>query len=273
MKVTKALSLLLVAFACSFFAKAQDHEVGLFLGTANYQGDLTQKHITLKETKPAFGLLYRYYFSPRLNFRANANLGWIEGDDQNYADIMPRQRRNLSFRSHVAEFAAGLELNILPYVSGSQRYKWTPYVYGGVAVFNFKPKTEYSGQMWDLNALGTEGQTIDPNKTKYGLTQISIPYGAGVKFSVGKLWNIGLEVGQRKLFTDYLDDVSSEYPDIDALTAHNPTAGALSDRRQELGFPHATPGNQRGNPNKMDMYVFGGLTITKTIRRFSCAGF
>jgi hypothetical protein len=274
MKVKKTLLVSILLFSFSYFANAQDHEVGVFLGTSNYQGDLTERHLTLRETRPAFGALYRYYFSPRLNFKANFNYGWIAGDDENYADIPDRWRRNLHFRSHIAELAANVELNILPFVAGSQKFRWTPYIYVGIAGYNFKPQAEFKGEWVDLQPLGTEGQLLDPEEDPYPLTQIAIPYGVGIKLNISGLWNIGLEFGQRKLFTDYLDDVSTRYPDLDKLAAQNSTARALSERGNERGPQYAwQTGNQRGNPDRNDMYVWGGITITRTIRRFSCIGF
>jgi len=58
-------------------------------------------------------------------------------------------------------------------------------------------------------------------RKKYGLTQLSIPFGGGVKMALSDDINLRLEVGLRKLFTDYLDDVSTTYADEDELRANN----------------------------------------------------
>ncbi|MEX0968643.1 MAG: DUF6089 family protein [Bacteroidia bacterium] len=272
MKLIKTILCIAATGMLMTTATAQDHEVGLFVGAAIYQGDLTAPALTLSETKPGFGGLYRYYFNPRLNFKGSLYTGWISGDDKNHPED-GREKRNLSFRSNVTELSLQMELNILPYISGSQKYKFAPYVFGGVAGFYFNPKTDdAAGNTIALQPLGTEGQNL-PGGDPYSLYQFAIPYGIGVKYNLGKLWNLGFEVGQRKLFTDFLDDVSDDYPDMDALEQRDPKAAELSSRAPELGLNRHTEGAQRGDPNDMDMYVFVGFTLTKTFRKYSCKDF
>lgn len=267
---------IILFFAGANQSTAQDVEAGLFLGTAQYQGDLSDPNIslTLSETQPGFGGIFRYYFNPRFNLKANVYYGWISGDDKNHDDDQWRKKRNLSFQSHVLEGSAQIEFNILPYVNNSELYGFAPYIFTGVSVFNFNPKAEYQGEMVELQPLGTEGQGRPGGEEKYSLTQIAIPYGIGLKYSVGDGWNIGLEIGQRKTFTDYLDDVSTDYPDP-SVFGEDATARALSDRSTELdeydsGF---SGGSGRGDPENDDWYVFTGFTITKTFRENKCMGF
>lgn len=281
----KMRNLILSLFAITFIATsamAQDIEGGIFIGTTQYQGDLTKKHITISETKPSLGILGRYYFGPRINLKGSAYYGWIEGGDENYDDIYLRKLRNLSFTSSVFDLSGQVEINILPFISNSKRYRFAPYVFGGVALFHFNPKAELDGTKHELQPLGTEGQTLPGSgKDQYSRWQGSIPYGIGIKYSLGNFWNLGFEVGQRKIFTDYLDDVSDKYPDLVALDQQNPLAARLSNRSPEVpnGDPKYAITNaersniQRGNTEKLDMYVFAGFTITKTIRRFSCTNF
>src|ERR1051325_4980864 len=121
----QAKTLIAVAFLfAALTLRAQDKEFGIFLGTAQYQGDLSLKQVTLNETKPGFGVFGRYYFNPRIDIKGGLNYGWIEGDDKNYPDAenFERKYRNLSFKSHVLELSAVAELNILPFISNSHRY-------------------------------------------------------------------------------------------------------------------------------------------------------
>src|SRR5688500_4065024 len=99
------LILTLAALLFVFTVKAQDKEFGVFLGTTQYQGDLSYSQITLNETKPGFGILARYYFNPRINIKGFGAFGMIEGDDKNLgssaltstdANIRSRYKRNLS---------------------------------------------------------------------------------------------------------------------------------------------------------------------------------
>ena len=91
-----------------------------------------------------------------------------------------------------------------------------------------------------------------------------------LKFNISDRSNIGVEIGFRKTFTDYLDDVSSAYPDIEVLDSADPIAASLSYRSPEyyevgpkdLGNP---VGRTRGNPEKMDWYFIMGVTLSVNI--------
>ena len=73
------------------------------------------------------------------------------------------------------------------------------------------------------------------------------------------------EVLHRFTNTDYLDDVSTTYPDMPTLFANSgPVAVALSDR----SYSRADTSNhvpvfqkQRGNSKDKDWYIFAGITI------------
>lgn len=265
-------------------SNAQDVEVGVLIGTSNYQGDLSQNQVTLNETQPAFGGIFRYYFNPRLNFKANVYWGWMEGSDRNYQNW--RDLHNLSFRSHILDISGQLEVNLLPFISGTRRYSWAPYLFTGFSVFNFNPKAQLNGKYYALQPLGTEGQNASGSNAKYpepySLTQVAlVPLGVGVKIGLGGGWNIGVEFAQRKTFTDYLDDVSGTYADPGVIRDNAPSgkediAVQLADPSNQLpnvDAPYYSEGKQRGNPDRDDWYLFGGLTITYTIRKNQCMGF
>jgi hypothetical protein len=260
MKLTKLL-LTVSALFIGLAGRAQDKEVGIFLGTTLYQGDLSKDQITLSATKPGVGVLGRYYINPRLDIAAGLYLGWISGSDANYTSDRARLERNLSFQSVVVDLHGQIEYNILPYISNSKHYRFAPYLFAGLSVFYFNPTDTFNGTSYALQPLQTEGEA------KYSLIQVAIPMGIGFKYSLGNFWNLGLELGLRKTFTDYLDDVSNKYPS-------SPDKSSLS---YDLGFKsgrynNSLEGGKRGNPNRDDTYIFAGFTLTKTLRRFSCKG-
>jgi hypothetical protein len=118
--------------------------------------------------------------------------------------------------------------------------------------------------------MGTEGQgsTVSNGNKPYSLTQIGIPFGLGLKYSLLKKFCIGLEWGMRKTFTDYLDDVSTVYPDPIIIEAESgPVAAALSDRTyKDPGQVVNNTGLQRGNSHTKDWYSFAGIFITYKIK-------
>ena len=253
---------LVILLSGAQFAKGQDMEAGLLVGASNYSGELSKDRITLSETQPSVGVLFRYYFSPKINLKASLTYARVSGDDQNYDNDGFRRKRNLSFKSNIFEASVQGEYNILPFISNTEEYKWTPYVFGGVALYRFNPKADFDGSTVDLADLQTEGED-------YSLMQLAIPFGVGVKYSIGDRWNIGFEVGWRKLFTDYLDDVSDQYVALDGEAAE---LADRSDELDEFDEPQFNPGRFRGAPDTKDWYGIAGFTITKTFRSNQCPG-
>lgn len=236
--------------------------ISLFTGLMNYQGDLNPTSFKFSHSNFAGGIIIRKPLGRLFTVRAGVNIGTITAADRWNRDYL--QQRNLSFTTTVKEAYAGLELTVLDFASK----RFTPYLYGGVAVFHFNPWTKDNrGTKTYLKPLSTEGQGLPqyPSQKPYNLTQLAIPFGGGLKFAVSDGFALGVEFSQRKTFTDYLDDVSSHYVDRDVLLqAKGVKAVELSFREPEIPngrtlFP--AHGEQRGTPSEMDWYYFFGLTM------------
>lgn len=227
---------------------AKYSEIGFFLGTSSYTGDLHPDffdfHIQLFH--PAVGLLYRYNTNKHLAWRANVYYGEISGDDALSTDAYS-VGRNLSFKSIILEGSGQIEFNFLPYKLNDDEYTFSPYIFTGLAIFYFNPKAQYKDNSYPLHSLATEG-------TKYSLFQLVIPIGMGMKFNVGSM-SLGIEGGARKTFSDYLDDVSKTYLDKSVLSAD---AAALSNKSNNVNVV----GKQRGYSNDNDWYLFAGIILT-----------
>lgn len=239
------------------FAQAR---LGVFGGVANYAGDLVKTPYA--SPRAAFGLSLNFPMSNRLSLRAALTFAKVAGADSNSSNAEQRAR-NLSFQSPVTEAALLGEYNLF----NLDNVKWTPYAFAGVAVFHYNPFTYDGAQKVYLQPLGTEGQGIvGYNKEPYSLTGFAIPVGGGLKFVLSDNVNLGLEVGLRKTFTDYLDDVSTTYPDEgDLFKAHGQEAVNVSFRSDELRGSTATfpsKGSVRGGPKTKDYYYFTGLHLS-----------
>lgn len=229
----------------------KQHEIGIFIGGAYYIGDLNpSKHFN--QTQPSVGFFYRYTPNYRYAFRGGINYGSITADDSQ-SDEPDQIQRNLNFKSNILELHVLGEFNFLEYRISNDKYKFTSFLFLGLDVFRFDPRAQI-GNFWvDLQPLKTEAQT-----SKYKLTQVGIPFGIGVKLNVSKQVGIGLEWGPRKLFTDYLDDVSTSYPNPSKTPFISELAKSLSDRSKNAGN---NANKQRGNPNTKDWYYFFGVTL------------
>ncbi len=263
------------SFFCSFFllfitsnSSAQYFDLGVSLGGANYLGDLTPGSffVSLGETHVYAGIGARLNLTDRFSFRSSVNYGEISADD-NVANNLNefRRSRNLQFRSSIKEIELSAQINLLRYEPYMLESRFTPYVTVGIGIFSFNPRALYQGEWYDLQPLGTEGQGLPGNEGKYPLTQLSIPIGGGLKFALTENLNLTVEYSMRKTFTDYLDDVSSTYPDLNELARERgEIARKLSWRTDEI-IPEAvppSPGSGRGYSDDQDWYIFAGFSIT-----------
>lgn len=254
---------------------SQYHEIGAMFGTAYYVGDLNPSSHIPAQVYPGGGLIYRYNFNDRVSFKANVLYGRVYGRDSDSDDEW-RQNRNLSFRSDIFEVSGQVEINFLTYEIGDRSRPSSPYLFAGLSVFRFNPQAQYNDRWIDLRPLGTEGQGIKGYEDPYNLTQISIPFGVGFKFNIWR--NIGgaVEWGMRRTFTDYIDDVSTNYVEPGLLEEENgPLAQVLADRSlAPLGPDGTNAGMQRGETNREDWYMFAGVMLTVKIGkpRIKCPG-
>ena len=95
---------------------------------------------------------------------------------------------------------------------------------------------------------------------------MAIPIGGGFKYSVSDDVKISFEIGFRKTFTDYLDDVSTTFADKTLLLGNNGQhAVDLSYRGDEVyggSTTYPAANSQRGNPDSKDWYYYTGLGIS-----------
>jgi hypothetical protein len=257
------MKLILIAvglFICTTASSGQDFHINLFAGASNYTGDLQDKRFTFSQSHFAGGVGASYDLSDKFSVRSGVTFGKISGDDK----LGTNKARNLNFSSNITELNVGLEY----YITRLADHALTPYVFGGIVLYHFNPyTTDTSGTKYFLKPLSTEGEGFIQGKNNYNLTQLAIPFGAGVKLSLTDNLNVGLELGLRKLFTDYLDDVSTTYADESLLlTNRGAKAVELAFRGGELknGSSYPAAGSRRGG-SKKDWYYFTGLTLSYTL--------
>ena len=240
-------------------AAAQNFHFAARLGIANYQGDLQAKNITFNQAKFMGSLGAMYDLSEHFTARTYFTLTSLKADDKKGTTAM--KARNLNFQTKLWDIELGAQYNIL---SLNDSW-WTPYIFAGIGLYHFNPFTHTSaGDKTYLQPLSTEGEGFEPGKKEYKLTQFNIPLGVGATYAISEDIRVGLELGYRKLFTDYLDDVSTTYADQGALlAAKGQTAVDLAYRGNEVGaggYPAAK--TNRGGSNVKDGYYYMALTVT-----------
>jgi len=259
---------LILAFGFFFIFSAQAFgqkgwELGGWLGTSYYFGDLNTE-FRLNRPGLAGGAVARYNFNTRICNNLSINYGRIRARDEDSNNSFERMR-NLSFYSNVFDISNTLEFNFFNYVHGTDEW-YTPYVLAGFSVFSYSPKTELNGDVYNLRDFTTEGQLVGES---YGNIHAAFKVGIGMKWDINEVWSFNVQLGSRKVFTDYLDDVSTTYPDLNTLVlTQGPVAAQLSDRSGIDGF--ATQGRQRGDSKENDSYHFIGIGLMRYFGNLEC---
>jgi hypothetical protein len=201
---------------------AQRSELGFGLGTFNYTGDLIRTY-NISYSKPAAQVLYRSNLSKVVSFKASITGGKLAASEKpldSYASA-----RNASFDIFLLEGAMSFEYHFLNWRDDKRPMRYTPYLFAGLGLF------------------GISGNASKPEP--YSNVQVAFPFGGGFKYILNPKWYAAFEIGIRKTFFDYLDNVS----DTNDTSKKN---------------------YQSGNPNDYDNYFFVGLTLTRTFYNIPC---
>lgn len=258
------------------------------------------RDIELKTTRHVLGIGMQYRMGEQFFSRVNIIHGKVSGNDKliNLPPPTPggtegghfRQWRNLHFRSPILELSYNLLFTIqkeqgghkykLKGVRGRKAFQMNTYFFTGIGGFWYNPKAKYEGKWVALRPLGTEGQglgainysdyNINPPSNKYSPVSVCIPIGFGFRRNVSRQLNVAFEIGIRKTFTDYIDDVSTVYydprlmgeksarlmdPSYQLDKSYDPNADAASLVDPLLSYT-TSPGQKRGDPDDKDVYMF-----------------
>ncbi len=255
------------------------------LGGANQIGTFFVRDLEFKATRPSAQIAIRKKFNSRFAVKGGYYYQLLSGDDKLTKEPF-RNNRNLHFRSSIHEVSGQLEFFFtkeqqghryqIKNAKGMKSYNFQAYGFVGVGGIFYNPQAKYKGNWVNLQPLGTEGQGLPGGPKKYSRFSVVIPYGLGVKDAITKEWSIGLEIGMRKTFTDYIDDVSGVYYDNAAIrTAHGDMAADLADPSL-LNYPESlggasvaayqtNPGEVRGHSKHKDAYMFINVTASYKI--------
>jgi hypothetical protein len=255
-------------------------EVGLGIGPLFFLGDLGGtkglgrtfiKDINYPITKVSKGIFVNINPREWIGFRFAANIGVLEGADSlapnKGGEEVFRIERNLSFRTNIQEGYIATEFYPSVFL---ERYdglkgKLRPYGIIGVGIYHFNPMAQDNSGKWvALQPLHLEGEGFPeyPDRKVYKLTQLEIPMGFGFKYYIKENMFVGLEVLHRKLFTDYVDDVSKNYIDPALFDKYLSPANAAEAKQLYYrgtfqwanSRPSAIVGEKRGDPKQNDAY-------------------
>ena len=272
-------SLRKVGFALAFTTflvysgNTQSLELGLFAGKSSYLGEMQFEYYEPNHSNSALGGFATLNFNKWIGLKTEYITSQISGSDNNLVNP-DLKNRNLSFQTDLNEVSTKLQISIATFGKLANKPLARTYIFGGVGLLRFNPKAKHGGQMIELQKLGTEGQNINSEMSPYDLTEMVIPFGMGFQFNLSNRLSIAGELKFRHVKTDYLDDVSSMYPDIEVLRQDDPLAAELSFRTPEVieNYEHNPAGELRGDDRKYDTYFFVGGNVSYKIIKPKKAG-
>jgi hypothetical protein len=226
------------------------------------------KDLRWKTAKPACGVYLLANYADKLCLRIEGIIGQVVGYDSILKNVATstfgRYERNLSFRSKISELHLALELHPLLFKNylTNEMPLLSPYIAGGIGVYTFDPQAQLNGYWHRLQPLSLEGQgfTEYKNRKPYKLTQLNFIAGVGLRYQLSSLITARVEFVHRKLFTDYLDDVSTTYIDPSVFAHYlNPAKAAVAQKlynRNAQIMPGTTAhiNEQRGDIKDNDAY-------------------
>lgn len=215
--------LLGITFGLVTSSFGQGSEVGGGIGGFYYTGDLSRS-FAIKAIRPAATLFYRYNISEPVSFRTSITAGQLVGWDEYTPIDAFSERRDASFDIFLFEASGVFEYHFLKWREENFPVRWTPYVFGGIALFGFTAPED--------------------KQEEYSQIQPALPFGLGAKYILNPKWYIAAEIGARKTFFDYLDNVSKG----DGVNKNY----------------------QYGNEYNTDLYYYAGISITYSFYSIPC---
>lgn len=211
------------------------------VGVAYYMGDLrdglNMKHLGLGPSISVGGL---YRLTEHVSARGELRFYKVSAD-QKYSK---NAQNNLSFKTFNPDINLGIQAELFSYNSQA---RINPYLFGGLGFTLLNPKAKIDGEWHSLAPLRTEG-------VKYNRLPLVFTAGIGVSVKTTDRLSLGLELCNNFANSDYLDDVSTFYPNPDQLPSD--LARRLSDRSPEIGLEPRQPGWNRGSAKSKDSYLF-----------------
>jgi hypothetical protein len=181
-----------VIFTVSGFAQ-KSADIGIWGGSSAYLGDI-------KEAPPVqtfnlnFGALFRYNFNARTAMRAQFLTGKFTANG--VVEDVP-----FDFNKNAQDISFMMEINYLKYILGERKTPFTPYIMGGLGVMYFSYTLD-PVKMAQINPDYPVLTTIEEP-----VIAATIPFGFGIKMTVGERLGVGAEFQMRKLLNDKFDNL------------------------------------------------------------------
>lgn len=237
--IFKTLLVCFVQAGSVFFAQSAlaqyTSEIGVGLGGLNYKGELSPGY-QFKNNRPALTAFYRKDISGPITLRGGFTAGLLRAADSNVNGVNGQPAplssyRQANMKGSLYEASAVVEYNFFNYHYRKAKVHFTPYVFIGLA--GFLANTTTATDNAALPSLNQSGSMVG----------FAVPAGFGFKYALSTHWNLGLEAGARKAFTDKLDHIDGQTQGQTDLV---------------------------GNRHDQDWYFYNGISISYTFYKINC---
>lgn len=180
--------LLYIPYICT---SQESKEIGLFMGGASYFGEINQLS-EFYAPSPALGAIYRKTKTPHYSIKGALSLTELSGSDSDFDSNEFKIMRDHTMEDNtIIDLIFQAEFNFLPITYDKERDNFAPFVHLGIGGFM---------------ALETSP-----------LLQLSVPFGAGVKFKLSKKVELRAEYIYHRTFTDKLDNTPEKAVDVNFI--------------------------------------------------------
>lgn len=201
--MTRSLSILLffifIITATCYSQKTA--EIGVLFGRSYYLGELNPRiHWGNGVGSSTLGGVFRYNLNERYSLKGSIIRTTLTAEDE-WESFGFNNQRLASFENTLTEFAGVIEFNFLPYQLGDKRHFFSPYLFVGLSYY--------------LNDVSTTVEGFEPAPiNEDGGGKFALPFGPGLKLSLGKNWAFSMEWGFRKTGYDLIDGLENRVDDV-----------------------------------------------------------
>ncbi len=189
MIVTIKLSTVLLCITCLFYSTSvvsqiyRSRDIGLFVGTSQYNGDVNMTNPYYSPHWTA-ALHLRKTYNYRYSWRVSISYGELKGYDTDFSNKYQQHRKHDFTKTHIYEMASLVEFNFFDITPNEKDHNFSPVLIGGAGIF-------YSEEL----------------KLK---EMICFPVGLGLKYKLASNLELMAEWTFRKTYTDKLDQLDAD---------------------------------------------------------------
>ena len=242
-------------------------EVSLGSGGSMFTGTVSSPSIFSNEVTINNTLIGAYHFTNEISTAitfSKFTLGNIDYNSTNLEEVA----RGFHFTTDMLSVSPSIQFKIRESSPGSNRRIFVNSFFGiGAEFIKFNPTSSYKGVIYNLQPLGTGGQTIDSSKSLYSLTTGGLVVSGRINMYVNKKYALSFLLSYHRTFTDYLDDVGPDvYPDPNLLFAKAGSNGPAAVYFSNPTSDYITTGRVRSSPsNPQDSYFSFNILFTRKL--------